>query len=56
MNPTMKLRFVEREITISHADCLYASVKTVRVLQQWWQNDLCTGEWRDVQLEKEETK
>ena len=38
MQPTNKLRFVEREITIHHADCLYASVKTVRVLQQRWEN------------------
>ena len=61
MNPTMKLRFVEREITMHHADCLYASVTTVRVLQQWfeWSQDVLTndlGEWRDVPLEKEDKK
>ena len=38
MQPTNKLRFVEREIAIHHADCLYASLKTVRVLQQWWED------------------
>lgn len=67
MKPTMKLRFIEREITIHHADCLYASIKTVRVLQQWWQSpDILEalgiggvapisedGEWRDVPLEIE---
>ena len=60
MNPTMKLRFVKREITIHHADCLYASVKTVRVLQQWWSKTVTEentyreiGEWRDIPLENE---
>ena len=60
MQPTNKLRFVEREVTIHHADCLYASVKTVRVLQQRWEETLIeengyyvAGEWRDVPLEVE---
>lgn len=52
MTPTNLLRWVERR----------DSVKTYRVLQQWWEEqewlcDRCRwvvrGEWRDVPLEKE---
>ena len=54
MTPTPKLRFVEREEIVSHAQML---VKKVRVLQQWYAYDIDypteKGEWRDVPLEKE---
>lgn len=52
MNPTIKLRFVERVVN---------DIK-VRILQQWWEdNQKCDiyrangspGEWRDIPLEKE---
>jgi hypothetical protein len=39
MNPTPKLRFVEREIFVPFQD--YKDVtqpKTVRILQQWWED------------------
>jgi len=57
MNPTNKLRFVERQMEV-HGD-----IKLVRVLQQWWCVSLSEavknpsrardGEWRDVPLETE---
>lgn len=52
MNPTNKLRFVERVVN---------EIK-VRILQQWWQPTISLGwgditvgegEWRDVPLEEE---
>jgi len=51
MNPTNKLRFVEREVPSGEGFS-----KTVRVLQQWWayEEDVSIGEWRDVPLEEEE--
>lgn len=49
MKPTPKLRFIERTVEV-HGD-----PKTVRILQQWWQNKWYPpmGEWRDVPLEQE---
>ena len=50
MKPTNKLRFIERQQEV-HGD-----MKTVRVLQQWWEPEQWNGpgEWRDVPLEKED--
>ena len=55
--PTTKLRFVDREITVVIAGG-HTVTKTVRILQQWWDPAFFTepGEWRDVPVEKEETK
>jgi hypothetical protein len=59
MTPTPKLRFVERVTSKSAVD---GTVRTVRVLQQWWAaqgasyNEVkyeLNGEWHDVRLEKE---
>jgi hypothetical protein len=50
MKPTNKLRFIERQQMI-HGD-----LKTVRVLQQWWESGWGVaenGEWRDVPLEQD---
>jgi hypothetical protein len=60
MIPTAKLRFVERLVPMpEHGGYL----KTVRILQQWWDNPYdfgddtgeprVNGEWRDVPIEKE---
>lgn len=67
MNPTPKLRFVERKVSVpfKHYDDV-AEVKTVPILQQWWEKDIASqynaaitgdssGEWRDVPLEEEQT-
>ena len=54
MNPTNKLRFVEREETIDGFSIDDIPViRSVRVLQQWWINkhSPVDGEWRDVPLE-----
>ena len=64
MTPTPKLRFVERDVFV-----FVVTPKTVRVLQQWWEDREKTigvsqtgdgpmvkhhpGEWRDVPLEEE---
>ena len=65
MTPTMKLRFVDRRITISRTE-FTAEFHDVRILQQWHvysdgecyqraaKGDLRTGEWVDVPLEEEE--
>ena len=60
MNPTMNLRFVERDIMVPHERHKNVSyVKTIKVLQQQFEEtDGKTGEiksqWRDVPLAKEE--
>lgn len=59
MTPTLKLRFVERVIAVPAID---GEGRTVRILQQWWENKVYKGdnwfieggEWRDVRVEKEE--
>jgi hypothetical protein len=57
MNPTAKLRFVERLVpAVVHGEPV---LKAVRTLQQWWAVEregqmTPTGEWRDVLLENEE--
>ena len=59
MNPTNKLRFVEREsYRYENPEGTVATVHTIRVLQQWWENfsmpkQEFVGEWRDVPLEAE---
>ena len=56
MIPTPKLRFVERPVVIGY-DGGGAIARSVRILQQWWQDidfNPSSGEWRDVPLEKEE--
>ena len=62
MQPTNKLRFIERQVEIN------GDHKLVRILQQWWApnpvlafvarfghaaHDFNKGEWRDVPLEQE---
>lgn len=60
MNPTMNLRFVEKDIFVPHDRVVGFSVaKTIRVLQQQFEEiDSKTGEikseWRDVPLAKDE--
>ncbi len=56
MNPTPRLRFVEREVLLSTGNGgAYSQI--IRVLQQWFAYDIqypmTRGEWRDVPLEKE---
>jgi hypothetical protein len=65
MQPTTKLRFVERQIFVPFEN--YKDVvqpKTVRILQQWWEEKPYSrsvdgyllgggGEWRDIPIEKE---
>ncbi len=57
MNPTPRLRFVEREVKLPYPDGDTHFVKTIRVLQQWFAYDIqypmTKGEWRDVPLETE---
>jgi hypothetical protein len=56
MNPTPRLRFVERDTLISVGNGATYS-QTVRVLQQWFAYDIeypmTLGEWKDVPTEKE---
>ena len=49
MKPTTRFRYIERTTP-------YPYVKTVRILQQWWEHTEwhAPGEWRDIPLEKEE--
>lgn len=60
MNPTSKLRFVERFIPApEHGENVS---KKVRILQQWWEDTSTDvywvngnpGQWQDVPLETEE--
>ena len=57
MNPTPRLRFVERLKKISEDGNGGDIGVTIRVLQQWFAYDIeypmTRGEWRDVPLEKE---
>ena len=63
MNPTPRLRFVQRKEEDWPIDCQYPTYRNVKVLQQWWVDitgDWITatefkphGEWRDVTLETE---
>ena len=60
MQPTTKLRFVEREIQIPVQGDFAVTYKTVRILQQWWMPEDADrtlrhfkSEWRDVPIEKE---
>jgi len=70
MTPTPKLRFVERQAPVPFQNFKdVVQMKTVRILQQWWENREKTigvlqtgdgpmvkhhpGEWRDVPIEKE---
>lgn len=57
MKPTAKLRFIERDMTVPHPTMPnVAQIKSVRILQQWWEQTEwdAPGEWRDVPLEKDE--
>lgn len=63
MKPTTKLRFVERSFpmhpfykTIDAQGNTVQATQTFRILQQWWEHTEwnAPGEWRDVQLEKEQ--
>lgn len=50
MKPTMKLRFIERQVEVN------GDHKPVRILQQWWESGWGMsekGEWRDVPFEAE---
>ena len=57
MNPTPRLRFVEREIEIKSSGGFATIHQKIRVLQQWFAYDIqypmTRGEWRDVPLEIE---
>ena len=55
MKPTSKLRFVERVAPAPEYGEDFS--KTVRILQQWWEQTEwnAPGEWRDVPIEKEQT-
>jgi hypothetical protein len=68
MKPTPKLRFVEREVHVIVEPMLNITTgKTIRILQQWWENNMTinlgwtgdmplgktNGEWRDVPVEVE---
>lgn len=57
MNPTPRLRFVERETKLTRPNGDSYIVKTIQVLQQWFAYDIeypmTRGEWKDVPLEKE---
>jgi hypothetical protein len=71
MTPTPKLRFVERFEIIEQRPNGLSTGRTVRILQQWWEDhnkvnhvtksgddpwvNHYLGEWRDVQIEKEQT-
>lgn len=55
MQPTMRLRFIEREQIIGELGEHKIS-QNVRILQQWWEPvnagpGWLLGEWRDVPLE-----
>jgi len=56
MNPTPRLRFVEREVLLS-TGTIGAYSQTIKVLQQWFAYDvqypMTRGEWKDIPLEKE---
>lgn len=63
MNPTNRLRFVERESYVKNGEAFSHPFK-YRVLQQWWEEPHVSiytedgeyvrkGEWRDVPLEAE---
>ena len=61
MTPTNKLRFVEREAPTFRQEVGCVTTRTVRILQQWWEDNShgihwvngAPGEWRDVPVEKE---
>lgn len=56
MTPTTRFRYVERD-SHEHNGEHFIHPHRVRILQQWWDNDIpgwkAHGEWRDVPLEKE---
>ena len=54
LQPTNKLRFVEREVIVDPHPT-HATASQVRILQQWWEKQLTwgAGEWRDVPIEQE---
>lgn len=64
MIPTCKLRFVERHIESGYIGTQLVH-RSARVLQQWWAEhavglgfatgETGKGEWRDVELQEEET-
>jgi len=58
MNPTPRLRFVERTQPIYTQPDGSVLGKKIRVLQQWYAYDIeypmTQGEWKDVPLETEQ--
>ena len=56
MNPTTRLRFVERTVeTHRYGDSVVTA--KIKILQQWWKWEnvpVSGGEWRDVPLKEEE--
>ena len=55
MNPTPRLRFVERQQGYKSIYGTDPTPNMVRILQQWWEYNsgaVPSGEWRDVPLEK----
>lgn len=64
MNPTTRLRFIERFVELYKHDNGASTGHSVRILQQWWSDsssdtyvygspDGSPGEWRDIPLEAE---
>jgi len=60
MTPTNKLRFIERkhfEVIEGSALGSTAKVYSLKILQQWWEEDdgdyEGLGEWRDVPFEEQ---
>lgn len=60
MNPTSRLRFIERDCYSKNGEFFTHPFK-VRILQQWWcahrselghDFELVGGEWRDIPLEE----
>lgn len=55
MNPTAKLRFVERDSYSKNGEH-FTEPHKVRILQQWWEDGWGSsekGEWRDIPMEAE---
>ena len=56
MNPTPRLRFVERDSYSKNGEHFVEPFK-IRILQQWFAYDIqypmTRGEWKDIPLEKE---
>lgn len=57
LEPTTRLRWIEREVKLDGFFEVYDNTPTVKVLQQWHKNIAyekgeTIGEWRDIEIEK----